>query len=109
MPQSRERDITHGLERLGHDLRTVVDRKDDVGDARLGKSLNLVLDHGLVGELDERLGVGEGLQLALALPLLLASRGRRARRAEGEAYERPQTGSKPSDENDGWRGVVSGA
>jgi hypothetical protein len=61
-----------------------------------------VLDHGLVRELDERLGVREGLQLALVLPLRLASRGSRASAArEDKAYERPQTGSKPSDENDG--------
>jgi hypothetical protein len=34
-----------------------------------------VLDHGLVRELDERLGVGEGLRMASVLQLLLAPRG----------------------------------
>jgi hypothetical protein len=61
-----------------------------------------VLDHGLVRELDERLGVGERLQSALVLPFAWGNRG--APWATGEAYERPQTGSKPSDENDGYIG-----
>ena len=43
---------TDGLERLGHDLRAVVDREDNICDASIGKGLDLVLDHGLVRELD---------------------------------------------------------
>lgn len=66
---------THGLQRLGHDLRAVVDSKDNICDASIGKGLDLMLDHGLVRELDERLGVCEGLQLTLVLLLLLAARG----------------------------------
>ena len=57
----------YGLEGLGHDLRAVVDSEDNIGDTSSSKSFNLVLDHGLVGELDEWLGVGEGLQSRLAL------------------------------------------
>jgi hypothetical protein len=70
---------THCLERLGHDLGAVVDREDDVGDAGRSESLDLVLDHGLVGELDERLGQRERLQQALVERSGQgASRGRRA-------------------------------
>jgi hypothetical protein len=95
---------THGLERLGHDLGAVVDREDDICDTGRSESLDLVLDHGLVGELDERLGQRERLQLALVERSGQgASRGRRASGGvAGAAYERAQTGSKPSDENDGW-------
>lgn len=57
---------------LLHNLRAVVDSKDDIGDARGGEGLDLVLDHGLVGELDERLGEGEGLALRSAWVLLFA-------------------------------------
>jgi len=74
---------THCLERLGHDLGAVVDCEDNICDTGSGEGLNLMLDHGLVRELDERLGVGEGLQFALAWPLLLASRGSRASAARG--------------------------
>jgi hypothetical protein len=51
------------FEVLGHDLRAVIDGEHDVGDAGFGEGGDLVLDHGLVGELDERLGQGEGLLL----------------------------------------------
>ena len=54
---------TDFLQGLGHDLRAVVDSEDNIGDAGRSESLNLVLDHGLVGELDKRLGVCEGLRL----------------------------------------------
>jgi len=75
---------TDGLERLGHDLRAVVDREDNICDASIGKGLDLVLDHGLVRELDERLGVGEGLRMASVLQLLLAPRGsQRGRHTRG--------------------------
>jgi hypothetical protein len=56
---------TDGLERLGHDLWAVVDSEDNICDTRSSQCFNLVLDHGLVRELDERLRVGEGLQLVL--------------------------------------------
>jgi hypothetical protein len=61
---------TNGLQRLGHDLRAVVDSEDNICDTSRGQSLDLVLDHGLVRKLNERLGVREGLRLALVLPLL---------------------------------------
>lgn len=44
-----------------HNLGTVVDGQHHISDTSLGKSLNLVLDHGFVGELDEGLGKSEGL------------------------------------------------
>lgn len=46
---------------LLHDLRSVVDSKDDISDTRCDQRLNLVYNHGLVGELDKRLGESEGL------------------------------------------------
>jgi len=55
---------TDGLEGLGHDLGPVVDRQHNVRHTGGCKSLNLVLDHWLVREFDERLWVGEGLQRA---------------------------------------------
>lgn len=79
---------THCLERLGHDFRAVVDSEDNICDTGSGQGLDLMLDHRLVRELDERLGVGEGLQLALAWPLLLASRGSRASAARGGRHTR---------------------
>lgn len=85
------------LERLGHDLRAVVDGEDDVGDARRREGLDLVLDHGLVGKLDERLGVSERLPLSVVLCCAGACAWR------SRAYQRPQTGAKPSHENDGCR------
>jgi hypothetical protein len=92
---------TNGLERLGHDLGAVVDGEDNICDTSRRKGLDLMLDHGLVRELNERLGVCERLRLALVVRSGQgASRGR-ARGVEGQAYERSQTGSKPSDENDG--------
>ena len=48
---------------LGHDLWAVVDSENNIGDAGRSESLDLVLDHGLVGELNKRLGVCEGLRL----------------------------------------------
>jgi hypothetical protein len=54
---------TYALEGLGHDLWPVVDGQNNVRHACTSKSLNLMLDHGLVGELDERLRVSEGLHI----------------------------------------------
>ena len=59
----RRLEHTDFLQGLGHDLRAVVDSEDDIGDAGRSESLDLVLDHGLVGELNKRLGVCEGLRL----------------------------------------------
>jgi hypothetical protein len=58
---------TDGLQRLGHDLWAVVDSKDDICNTRSSQCLDLVLDHRLVRELDERLWVCECLQLVLDL------------------------------------------
>lgn len=44
-----------------HDLGAVVDSQNNVRDTSIGEGLNLVLDHGFVGELDEGLGEGQGL------------------------------------------------
>lgn len=44
-----------------HDLWSVVDGKDNVCNTSGGKGLNLVENHRLVAELDERLGEGESL------------------------------------------------
>lgn len=46
-----------------HNLWAVVDSQNNVSDASFGKSLNLVLDHGLVGELHEGLGESKGLEI----------------------------------------------
>lgn len=46
---------------LLHDLRAVVDSEDDIGDAGSGQGLDLVQDHGLVAEFDQRLGQGQSL------------------------------------------------
>lgn len=47
------------LKGLNHDLRTVVDSKHDISDASVSKSLDLVEDHGAVGELNQRLRSGK--------------------------------------------------
>lgn len=44
-----------------HDLGSIVDSQNDISHTGLGQGLNLVLDHGLVGELNEGLGQGQGL------------------------------------------------
>jgi hypothetical protein len=44
----------------GHDLRAVVDGEDNVCDTGGSKSSDLVLNHGLVGKLDQRFGESEG-------------------------------------------------
>ena len=75
---------TDFLQGIGHDLWAVVDSENNIGDAGRSESLDLVLDHGLVRELDERLGVGEGLRMASVLQLLLAPRGsQRGRHTRG--------------------------
>lgn len=49
------------FQRRGHDLGAVVDGENNVGDAGCGQALDLVQDHGLVGEFDQRLRQGKGL------------------------------------------------
>ena len=49
------------LQGFGHDLGSVVDGEDNVCDACSSQRLDLVQDHRLVAELDERLGQREGL------------------------------------------------
>ena len=43
-----------------HDLRAVVDGEDNVGDTGGSEGSDLVLNHGLVGKLDQRFGESEG-------------------------------------------------
>jgi hypothetical protein len=62
------------LESSSHNLGTVVDGEDNVGDTSSSKSSNLVLNHGLVGKLDQRFGESKG--------------------------ERTQTGTETADENE---------
>jgi hypothetical protein len=99
---------THLLQGLGHDLWAVVDSEDNIGDTSSSKGFDLVLDHGLVGKLNERLGQCEGLRPGSVLRVG-ASRGSSAREhcAERETYKRPQTGTETSDENDGCSGCQS--
>lgn len=61
------------MESSSHNLGTVVDGKDNVGDTSSSKSSDLVLNHGLVGKLDQRFGESKG--------------------------ERTQTGTETADEN----------
>jgi hypothetical protein len=105
MACSRDTDLFQGL---SHDLWAVVDSEDNIGDTSSGESLDLMLNHGLVGELNERLGVCEGLRPGSASQVQ-ASRGSPARVlcAENKTYKRPQTGTEPSDENDGYVGCQS--
>jgi hypothetical protein len=55
------RKTTNLLKTCFHDLRPVVDGKNDVRNTDISKSGDLVLNDGLVGELDKGLGKGEGL------------------------------------------------
>ena len=48
---------------LLHNLGAVVDREDDVSDTGSSKGLDLVKDHALVSELNERLWEGKGLMV----------------------------------------------
>jgi len=54
-------EMAYGLECSGHDLRPVVDRKDDVCYTCLGKCFDLMLNHRLVAKFDKRLWKGESL------------------------------------------------
>jgi len=48
------------FEHSDHDLGSVVDGEDNVLDTGLDKGVDLVQDHSLVAELDQRLGEGQG-------------------------------------------------
>lgn len=61
-----------------HDLGPVVDGQDDIGDASIGESGDLVLNDGLVGELDQRLGQSEGLSSGARVSSRYIQRGRGA-------------------------------
>lgn len=55
--------LTNLLQCCRHDLGPVVDCKNNVGDASSREGLDLMQDHGLVSELDQRLREGEGLAI----------------------------------------------
>jgi len=93
---------TNCLQCLGHDLGAVVDGQHHVGDASRRQRLDLVLDHGLVGKLDKRLGVCERLQRALVGHAIVAGSTAGLAVSKQDTYKRAQTGSKPSDENNGY-------
>lgn len=59
--------MTHFGQVLLHHLRAVVDRQNDVCDARLCESLDLVQDHALVAEFHQWLGQCEGLSLSISI------------------------------------------
>lgn len=60
-PSSGMPGLAHLLQCLRHDLGPVVDGEHNVRDTGLGEGLDLVLDHGLVSELDQRLRESESL------------------------------------------------
>lgn len=57
----RKGQLTNLLQVGLHDLGTIVHSQDNVGDTSISQSLNLMLDHGLVGKLDQRLGKSKSL------------------------------------------------
>ena len=61
---------TNGLQCFSHDLWAIVDSQNDVRNASSSQCFNLVLNHGLVRELNEWLWVCEGLRWALVLDVL---------------------------------------
>lgn len=92
-----------------HDLGTVVDGKNDVGDTCFSEGLDLVQDHGLVRELDKGLRKSEGLIAKVVLATLLpcGSHGHkesimpgRGAREEERPYKRAQPGAKATHEDD---------
>lgn len=54
---------THLFQGSSHDLGSVVDGENNVCDTGCSEGLDLVDDHGLVSELDQRLRKGEGLAI----------------------------------------------
>ena len=61
-----------------------------------------MLNHGLVGELNEWLGVREGLVEGISRAISRIAGLLEKRCAAGRTYKRPETGTEPSDENDGY-------
>ena len=53
---------SHLLKSLGHRIWPVIDGEDNVGNARCGKSFDLVEYHGTVGKFDQWFGEGQGLR-----------------------------------------------
>lgn len=92
-----------------HNLGPVVDSQHHISDTSLGKSLNLVLDHRLVGKLDQGLGKSQGLcHRHWSAPLYFLVFRRRllevARQGTAvylESYKRSQTGAEATHENKG--------
>jgi hypothetical protein len=66
---------TNGLQCFGHDLWTVVDGQNNVRNASRSQCFDLVLDHGLVRELNEWLWVCKGLQRVSVLRMYSNERG----------------------------------
>ena len=62
---------TNLLQNTFHDLWPVVHGEDDIGDTNSCQSLNLVHDHGLVGELHKGLGHSQGLHIVVSVFLLI--------------------------------------
>lgn len=94
-----------------HNLGAVVDSQHHIGDTSLGKGLNLVLDHGLVGKLDEGFGESQGLchgrRWSVPLYFSFVSMTRSSTVAKRgtavylESYKRSKTGAEASHENKG--------
>jgi hypothetical protein len=75
---------TNSLQCRSHDLRSVVDSEHDILDAGLSQCLYLMLNHGLVRKLDQRLRVCEGLYPVLDIAPLCGLRLEGAVRAPGD-------------------------
>lgn len=69
--------IPYFLQGRNHHIRTVVDSKDDVGDARGSQTFHLVQDHGPVPKFDQWFGKGQGLEKNLDQSLFTATGSRR--------------------------------
>lgn len=62
MVEEREHGTCTDLLQMGlHNLGPVVHSQNNIGDTSLGKGLDLVLNHRLVGKLDEWFGKSQGL------------------------------------------------
>lgn len=108
--ESREDSVYTDLFQVSlHNLGPVVDSQHHISDTSLGKSLNLVLDHRLIGKLDKGFGKSQGLRHAhrwLAPLYSFVHRPTRgvARQGTGvywESYKRSQTGAEATHENKG--------
>lgn len=86
------------LQGIGHDFWTVVDRQHDVRNTCCSEALDLVLDHGAIGEFNQWFGECEGLAnvnstLLSVSPAFFATLAL-LRRA---SYQRAQTSAIASD------------